>query len=272
MWNPFFSPGTPAVLTSDVSRAWPVSDAGLGALSYALEMLSGFMGGTKRWRTMPWMVLMFGVLVVPLGITSIVLVILQPLSVGTWCFLCLLTALFMLIMVPLALDEVVAMGQFLLAARREGKPLWRTFWAGGTLEDTTRDTRTPPADAPPAQAALAMVWGVTAPWTLLAGAALGLWLMASPAVFGSGGGAADSDHLVGALVVTIAVIAMAEVARPVRFINIALGAWIALAPWLLGSTATASLNDLVVGAVLILLALPRGAIRERYGGWDRLIR
>ena len=74
VWEPLFRPGTEAVLTSKVSRMWPVSDAGLGALSYLLEALSGFMGGKTRWRTMPWMVAMFGILVVPLGITSIVLV------------------------------------------------------------------------------------------------------------------------------------------------------------------------------------------------------
>src|ERR687891_1385136 len=97
-WDPFFNEGTRRVLDSDVSRAWPISDAGLGAVAYMVEALSVFMGGRNRWRTMPWMVLMFGVLVVPLGITSIVLVILQPIAVGTWCTLCLATALFMLLM------------------------------------------------------------------------------------------------------------------------------------------------------------------------------
>jgi len=92
VWDPFFVDGTKRVLTSDVSKAWPISDAGLGALSYMLEALSGFMGGVQRWRTMPWMVAMFGFLVVPLGVTSIVLVILQPLMVGAWCTICLVTA------------------------------------------------------------------------------------------------------------------------------------------------------------------------------------
>jgi hypothetical protein len=40
---------------------------------------------------------MFGIQVIPLGVTSIVLVILQPLMVGTWCSLCLATAIFMLL-------------------------------------------------------------------------------------------------------------------------------------------------------------------------------
>ena len=33
IWDPFFTPGTQAVLTSDVSRGFPVSDAGLGAVA-----------------------------------------------------------------------------------------------------------------------------------------------------------------------------------------------------------------------------------------------
>jgi vitamin K epoxide reductase family protein len=103
-------------------------------VSYLLEALSGFMGGRNRWRTMPWMVMMFGVLVVPLGIVSIVLVILQPVAVGAWCTLCLVTAAAMLIMIAPAVDEVVAMCQFLAGARREGQSFWRTFWIGGTLD------------------------------------------------------------------------------------------------------------------------------------------
>jgi hypothetical protein len=133
-WDPFFGDGTRRVLDSQVSKAFPISDAGLGAVSYMIEALSGFMGGANRWRTMPWMVLMFGVLVVPLGIVSIVLVMLQPVAVGAWCTLCLITTAAMLMMISPAVDELVAMGQFLAGARREGKPLWRTFWVGGTLD------------------------------------------------------------------------------------------------------------------------------------------
>ncbi len=90
------------------------------------------------------MVTFFGILVVPLGVVSIVLIILQPLAVGAWCSICLLTALAMLIMIPLTLDEVVAMIQFLVQAKRDGKPFWRTFWKGDTVEGGGKDERTPP--------------------------------------------------------------------------------------------------------------------------------
>jgi hypothetical protein len=271
-WDPFFGDGTMKILTSEVSRAWPVSDAGLGALAYMLEALMGFMGDPRRWRTMPWMVTLFGILVIPLGITSIVLVILQPLAVGTWCTLCLAAATAMLVMVALTVDEVVAMGQFLLQSHRKGKPLWRTFWLGGNLEDGAEDTRSPSIDAPPRQTARAMVWGVSVPWNLLLSVALGIWLMFAPSVFGTQGAAADSDHLVGALVVTFAVIAMGEVTRAARFTNILLGVWIIAAPWLLsGTTGSATWNDVMVGGILILMSLPRGKVREHYGSWDRYI-
>lgn len=272
-WDPFFGDGTVRILTSEVSRAFPVSDAGLGATVYLLEALMGLMGDRRRWRTMPWMVTFFGILVVPLGVTSIVLIILQPLVVGTWCTLCLIAALAMLIMVPLTLDEVIAMGQFLAQSHREGKSLWRAFWLGGTPPASTDDTRSPHVGPPSADRAQAMVWGVNLPWNLLVSAVLGAWLMFAPGVFQSRGAAADSDSLVGALVVVFAMIALAEVARAVRFINVLLGAWVIASPWVLsGATVGSTVNDVVVGVLVILLSLPRGHILERYAGWNRYIR
>jgi hypothetical protein len=273
-WDPIFGESTMTILDSDVSRAWPVSDAGFGAFAYTFEVLMGFMGGVTRWRSMPWMVTFFGILVVPLGIVSITLVILQPVAVGTWCTLCLLTALAMLAMIPLTLDEVVAMIQFLTISRRRGSSLWRTFWVGGALEDeANEDRRTPPYGSPASRLAPAMTWGVTLPWPLLASFALGIWLMASPAVFDSTGTAAASNQILGALVVTFAGIALAEVTRAARFMNVAAGAWVTAAPWLLsGAGSFAVWNDLLAGLAIILLSLPRGSVRESYGRWDRYVR
>ena len=255
------------MLTSTVSKAFPVSDAGLGAFTYLVEFLSGFMGDARRWRTMPWMVALFGFMVVPLGIVSVVLIILQPVAVGAWCTACLLSALFMLLMIALSLDEVIAMLQFLLQTRRAGKSVWRTFWLGGNALGDHQVPRRPDT-AQPGQ----MFWGVTVPWNLLVSAALGAWLMASPAIFGTQNGAAHSDHVLGALVVTVAIIAFAEVARAARFLNIALALGIIVLPWLLGGATLASgINDLVVGALIIVLSIPPGKIRDTYDGWNPLI-
>lgn len=271
-WDPFFGNGTATVLTSSVSKAWPISDAGFGALAYLLEALSGFMGDRARWRTMPWMVLMFALLVVPLGVTSIVLVMMQPMVVYAWCGLCLIAAIAMLAMVPFALDEVVAMVQFLAEARRQRKDFWHVFWMGGTIEN---------AGAPDpdrtgfslARRCVAGVQGVTLPWLLAAQIGIGSWLMAVPDILKSTAAAADSDHLVGALIVTIAAVAMAEVTRAARLLNTALGLWMLAAPWILGGfTPAAFWSELIAGVLLIAVSLPKGRIFERYAGWDKYVK
>lgn len=272
VWDPFFGGGTARVLTSEVSKMFPISDAGLGAAAYTIEMLMGWMGGKDRWRTMPWMVTFFFILVVPLGIVSIMLVMLQPLAVGAWCTICLFTALVMLFRIPVAVDEVIAMGQFLRASKRAGRSLWRTFWVGGTIGEPNEDKRTPQYGAPAPRMIAPVFWGVTTPWNLIASALMGIWLMFAPAVFGSTRAVANNNHLVGALVTTVAVITIAEAIRASRFVNVLLGLWIALAPWLLsGAKPGERWNALIGGTLLIVLSLRRGHIRERYAAWDRFI-
>lgn len=266
VWEPFFGEGTLRILTSEVSRSWPVSDAGLGAMTYIVELLSTLMGDQRRWRTMPWMVAIFGLAVIPLGVTSIVLVIMQPLMVGHWCTLCLITAAAMLLMVPLALDEVVAMIQFLNQSRKRGKSLWRTFWHGGNLPEARRE---PEAARRPAWRPSAMLWGVTGSWSLYLSTALGVWLMFAPAVFGTEGRAADSDHLTGALIVTFAMIALAEVGRAARLLNLPLGVWLLAAPWLLeGASGAARWSSALAGLAVVALSAPLGRIRDSYGTFD----
>ena len=264
-WDPVFGNGTVQVLDSQVSQAFPISDAGLGAVAYAIEALMGFMGAKGRWRTMPWMVSFFGIVVIPLGFVQVLLVILQPIAVGAWCTLCLLSAFGMLWMIALTVDEVVAMGQFLKRRTNEGVSLWHAFWMGGHLSEDdaglpegTRSERDRPAG---------MFWGISIPWYLLGAMALGFWLMLSPTVFGTQGLLADSSHLVGALVVSFTVIATGEPARAIRFVNIPLGAWVAAAPWLLGAPMVAAWSGIAVGVLLILVSIPRGTIRDEYGEW-----
>ena len=275
--EPFFAGsgglnGTETIITSDVSKAWPVPDAGLGAVTYMFEILMGVMGDRRRWRTMPWMVTIFIIVVVPLGVVSIYFIIIQPIVIGTYCSLCLLAALAMVIMIPYAIDELVAMGQYLVQSYRRGESLLRTFFMGGASPGSGTDKK-PDFGAAWSGMVSSAVRGVTIPWTLTASALLGIWLMFSRLVFGTVPPLADSDHLVGALVFTIAVIAMAEVGRALRFINILFGLWLVAAPWLLaGGGATAASAGVVAGLVLIALSLPRGPrSREHYGSWDRFV-
>lgn len=278
VWEPFFSGGngrngTEFIITSDVSRAWPIPDAGLGAAAYMIEALMGAMGTATRWRTMPWMVTFFFILVVPLGGVSIFFIIIQPIMIGTYCTLCLIAAAAMLIMIPLTLDEVVAMGQYMLRAVRDGRPFWRTFFQGGPEPNGGPDGKDPGFSAAFAAQCVAAVRGVTVPWTLALSVVVGAWLMISRLIFGTEGAIANGDHLAGAMIITIAVCAMAEVARPLRFLNLAFGLWLIGAPWLLGgATSGSTLNDVVAGLVVIGLSLTRGRrSAEHYGSWDRYV-
>jgi nucleoside-diphosphate-sugar epimerase len=277
-WEPFFAGdpldprnGTEEIITSAVSKAWPIPDAGLGAVSYMLEILMAVMGTRARWRTMPWMVTFFGILVIPLGVVSIYFIIIQPIVIGTWSTPALIAALAMLIMIPFALDEVIAMGQYLYWSYCRRKPLVSIFFRGGAVEGGKEDS----SDA---LASAAAFWndatrGITLPWTLGLSIAIGAFLMLTRVVFGSSGAMASSDHVVGALVITVAIIATAEVARSLRFINVLFGAWLVLAPWILGGASTvAAVSSVGLGLALVALSLPRGRrSNEHYAGWDRYV-
>ncbi len=276
IWEPFFGEGSRRVLNSQMSHGWPVSDGGLGALAYTFEFLMGFMGSPARWRTMPWMVAFFGILVIPLGLVHIFLVISQPVLVGFWCTFCLLAAAIMLPMIPLEVDEVIAMLQHMKGARKRGENLWNVFWKGGDPEGSRPDERSPELHELPGKPVgvlKASVWGMSVPWTLMISAALGVALMAVPDTLGVGKPASVVFHLGGALIVVLSIIAWGEVVRVIRYGNVALGIAVAGLPWVLGgSSLTAGLIGLVAGVAVVVLSIPAGPKTERYGAWDKWVR
>jgi hypothetical protein len=111
-------------------------------------------------------------------------------------------------------------------------------------------------------------------WAQIINALLGIWLMASPNVFGYTGSARISDVIVGPLAVTFAIIAMWEVTRVVGRANVALGAWLIVAPWVLDyGSVIPIINQFVVGVTMIALALTRARTRsELGGGWRSLVK
>jgi hypothetical protein len=165
------------------------------------------------------------------------------------------------------------MGQFLAAARREGKPLWRTFWMGGTLASYSGTTTLQEGSSRSTTSRIITALDLNnVPWNMALSAALGIWLMAAPSALGITGRAADSDHVTGALIVTFSVIAFGEIVRPARFVNILLGIWLIGAPWLLdGDTGVSRWNAVLAGIMLIPLALRRGRIEEQFAGWNRYL-
>ncbi|MFW5968503.1 MAG: vitamin K epoxide reductase family protein [Persicimonas sp.] len=275
-FDPFFGESTDRVLSSNMSHMWPVSDGGLGAFSYTFEFLMGWMGAPTRWRTMPWMVTFFGILVIPLGLVHIFLVISQPVVVGTWCTFCLLAAAIMLPMIPLEVDEVIAMAQHVKRRVKAGEPFWRVFWKGGDAKEAGQEDRAPKLDdfhRHPGQVLGASLWGMSFSWWLVACTAIGIWLMCAPDVLGfTGTIAADIHHLGGALIVTTSVISMGEPVRRLRYLNVLLGLIVAFGPWVMdGADTLTGILATVAGLIVIGLSIPRGPINESFGAWDRLV-
>lgn len=80
VWGQIFDEQTKLVLDSNVSermRYWLcIPDAALGAIAYLGDLIFGLAGSsTRRCQDRPWMVLLFGLDVIPLGIVSVVLVV-----------------------------------------------------------------------------------------------------------------------------------------------------------------------------------------------------
>jgi hypothetical protein len=135
VWDPVFGGQSAEVLDSDASesmRGWlRIPDAALGSIAYLGDAIFGLAGSTRRWQYRPWMVILFGIDVIPLGIVSAILVATQGLVVGAWCFLCLVTAVISLILILFAYDEVWTTLLYLRRVWRRTRDwgaLWKVFW------------------------------------------------------------------------------------------------------------------------------------------------
>jgi hypothetical protein len=141
VWDPVFGEQSKRVLdsqTSETMRRWfGIPDAALGALAYLGDAIFGLAGSTRRWQDRPWLVVLFGLDVIPLGIVSIVLVAMQSTVVGFWCFLCLVTAAISVALIILSYDEVwsslLYLGR-LWQRRRSPLTVWRAFWGNPVPE------------------------------------------------------------------------------------------------------------------------------------------
>ncbi|TWU03180.1 hypothetical protein [Neorhodopirellula pilleata] len=229
---------------------------------------------------MPWMVAFFGILVIPLGLVHIVLMISQPVLVHSWCALCLLAALIMLPMLPLEVDEVVAMCQHVRQAKKRGDrggSLWTIFWKGGSGEGCTDEDRAPAIielPAKPWQVFKASLWGMSFPWTLISATFAGLIVVFLPTWFAVDveSTAADISHLGGALIVTVSVICMGEVVRIGRYLNLLLAAIVGIGPWLFEATTGYAMSCSLLAVVVIAMSIPRGKKTQTYGSWDHYVR
>lgn len=132
VWEPFFGDGTEEIVKesgfSEFFERFPIGDAAIGFMGYVADAVTGAIGGTRRWRTMPWIVIIFGLFVGPFGVMSVMLTIFQPVLYDSFCTLCLVSGVISLAMIGPGIDEVLASLQHLRRVRNNGRSVWSAFW------------------------------------------------------------------------------------------------------------------------------------------------
>ncbi len=105
-------------------------------------------------------------------------------------------------------------------------------------------------------------------------AGVGGWLMLAPSVLGHvGSDIAQSDRIVGPVVLAIGFLSIFPITRLLRWVNLLPGAWLLLAPWLLDAPTDATISSMVAGVVVLALAPVEKAPQDQYGGgWITLVR
>ena len=138
VWEPFFGNGSITILNSYVSEILIIPDAALGAFGYLVDAVAGAIGSPRRWRSMPWIVIVFGLAVGPLGFVSIMLVVFQPVLFDAWCTLCLASAVVSVVMIGPAMDEFLASMQYLKRVKNSDVSLWKAFWGYKSVRELVK--------------------------------------------------------------------------------------------------------------------------------------
>jgi hypothetical protein len=109
-------------------------------------------------------------------------------------------------------------------------------------------------------------------WARVVSFVLGIWLMAAPTVVGYADPARTNDRIVGPIAAGFAFVAIWQLMRPLRRVELIAGVWLLAAPWILGYEVAPTINSLVVGLLLAVLAF-LGAKTDKHfgGGWASLL-
>ena len=258
VWDPFFQNGSLQVLTSSIARIIPISNAGLGSLCYSLILLLGVQGNAQRWRSMPWGVILYGLLVIPTGLLSIFLIILQPVLIDAWCGICLIIAFLMLVMIMISITEVVATLHLLWRYKKNPLLLMDVLWRG--------------APSTCSIISKSKSWGITVSLKQLVVLALGVFTTITPYIFGTKDAPSVVNFISGPLLITFSAISMAEVARSVRLVNILISLFLLVTPWALKEAQMSLIiTDSLVSIAVILLTLCKEPVKHKFGGLTKYL-
>jgi hypothetical protein len=122
VWDPFFA----AEKVLDLTK--PVPDALAGVAAYGSELLLLALGGEDRWQRLPWACLALGAVLATGAVVSIALIVLQPALTGTFCTLCLVSAVLSLARFALGIGEARAAWRHVRDELARGTALGDAVW------------------------------------------------------------------------------------------------------------------------------------------------
>src|SRR5690606_19375261 len=120
---------------------------------------------------------------------------------------------------------------FLSRRKKQGRSLLRVFFQGDTDEGKGESIEEDFAQKPAKIFKEVLGGGVTLPWNLAACIPIGIWLMFTRVTLDAGTSMANADHLIGSLVLTVAITALAESGRATRFFIMPLGTALLVTPF-----------------------------------------
>ncbi len=103
-------------------------------------------------------------------------------------------------------------------------------------------------------------------------AGAGVVVMACPSVFGYGDLAADLDHIMGPLSISVGIMAASQILRAIRWIDLGLGMALLASLPLMARGTTGSIAIALAAGILIVSAFVRGTVDVELGGGWRALR
>jgi hypothetical protein len=100
---------------------------------------------------------------------------------------------------------------------------------------------------------------------LVASGLLGIALFAAPDVLGYDGPARISHLIVGPIAASISLIAVSDVLRELRWVNLGLGGWLVISGLFLDPQPLPLFTGVAIGMSLAALSVVRGPINQRLG-------
>ena len=109
-------------------------------------------------------------------------------------------------------------------------------------------------------------------WAQIFNMFLGLLVMVAPGIWDFPKDAGNNNYIVGPLIITFAMVAITDVGRNLRWVNIVCGIWLMLSPYVLGYGGEPFFINTVTSIGIIILSLIKGTVKNSFGGgWRSLL-